>query len=87
MSNRIQEAYINGATDSLQKVAGLPMELVGTIGNPLNTIAGLPAFVAGTLMGDGDKENIGDSAALNLFMPGVAPYRLGERLQAHLLED
>ena len=87
MNNRIKEAYLNGARNSLQKVAGISSELIGTLANPINTVVGLPSFVAGSLFGEEDKENIGDGAFMNLLMPAVGPYRLGNRLKAHLLED
>ena len=87
MNKRIQAAYLNGARNSLQKVAGLSTELIGTVANPFNVVLGLPAVVAGSLMGSEDKEDIGDSPFVNLLMPGVGPYRLGERIKANLLED
>ena len=91
MNTRIEEAYLQGAKSSLQKVAGLNSEILGTAINPLNWMGGSQLGGAlGVLMSKGlkRKKEIDENALWkNLLIPGYGPYHLGTRYRSALTDD
>jgi hypothetical protein len=71
----------------MQKEAGAPAEVVGSLVNPLNIPLNLPAGLLGLVIGEEDPKAFKNMSSISsLIVPGLGPYRLGKRLHYALDE-
>jgi len=82
----LEVSYSRGWEFALEKVGGVGTEIAGTLFNPMSLPIAAPALIAGAILGEKDKhkEGVNKATLSNLVLPGVAPFRLGKRINSKL---
>ena len=85
----VRDNYVLGWTTAIEKIGGVGTEVAGTLLNPFSLGLTVPALALGAMVGEKDENmaKINKGTLSNLVLPGVAPFRLGKRLNRKLAKD